>query len=279
MIKKRQPKWILAAGVIVIVLCVVVGLSVFLRPPESTGTKRLVTFYDRGTKRVIVTRAVSVRDALAAAHLKVDSHDTVEPSADTKFTEQYEDVIIYRSRLVAIADGDTHQTVMTVAQSPNQILEAAKLNSLGEKDKATVVQSNFVTEGASTKLVVERAKIEEVKPAPVVFAPGPNALTPSKGAQVFVDDSGVAHRETYYDLPMNVVIGACGGGDYTIRSDGAKIDADGYVLVAANYASYPRCTVVQTSLGPGKVYDTGGFAVRHPYGFDLATDWTNYNGR
>lgn len=78
---------------------------------------------------------------------------------------------------------------------------------------------------------------------------------------------------------MNIVIGACGGGGYTIRYDGAKIDADGYVLVAANYASYPRCTVVETSLGPGKVYDTGGFAARHPYGFDLATDWTNYDGR
>jgi hypothetical protein len=72
---------------------------------------------------------------------------------------------------------------------------------------------------------------------------------------------------------------ACGGGTYSIRSDGAKIDQDGYVLIAANLMSYPRCTVVETSLGPGKVYDTGGFAVRHPYGFDLATDWTNYNGQ
>jgi len=105
-------------------------------------------------------------------------------------------------------------------------------------------------------------------------------LTKAKGAQVFVDSGGVAHRETYYDLPMNIVIGACGpGGSYTIRYDGAKIDQDGYVLVAAGLSAYPRCTVVETSMGPGKVYDTGGFAQRHPYGFDLATDWTNYDGR
>ena len=32
-------------------------------------------------------------------------------------------------------------------------------------------------------------------------------------------------------------------------------------------------------MGPGKVYDTGGFAARYPHGFDLATDWTNNDGR
>lgn len=281
LLKKEQAKRIFVVGVVVTTLCVAAGLFVFFRLPESSGAKRLVTLYDRGSKHVIVTRARTVRDALMAAKITVDSHDIVEPSVATKLTDQYEDVIIYRSRLVAIVDGGTRQSVMTVAQSPNQILEAAKLSPLGEKDKASMKQGNFVTEGASTKLIVERVEVkqEAPAPAPVIFAPGPNALTPSKGAQVFVDSSGVAHRETYYDLPMNVVIGACGGGGYTIRSDGAKIDANGYVLVAANYASYPRCTVVETSLGPGKVYDTGGFAARHPYGFDLATDWTNYDGR
>jgi hypothetical protein len=78
---------------------------------------------------------------------------------------------------------------------------------------------------------------------------------------------------------MGIVIRTCGAGNtYTIRSDGAKVDQDGYVLIAANLAAYPRCTVVDTSMGPGKVYDTGGFAARHPYGFDLATDWTNGDG-
>lgn len=105
-------------------------------------------------------------------------------------------------------------------------------------------------------------------------------LTAAKGAQYFTDSRGVSHRETYYDLPMNVVMSACGqGGYYTVRPDGAKIDRDGYVIIAANYSNYPRCSIVETSLGPGKVYDTGGFAARHPHGFDLATDWTNQNGR
>jgi len=108
--------------------------------------------------------------------------------------------------------------------------------------------------------------------------PNANSLTKSKGAQHFTDSQGVVHRETYYDLPMNVVMRACGGGTYSVRADGAKVDQDGYILIAANLQNYPRCSIVETSMGPGKVYDTGGFAVRHPHGFDLATDWTNNDG-
>lgn len=105
-----------------------------------------------------------------------------------------------------------------------------------------------------------------------------NALTKARSADYFTDSQGITHRETYYDLPMNVAVQHCGG-TYSIRSDGAKVDQDGYILVAANLTRYPYCTVVETSMGLGKVYDTGGFAATHPDGFDLATDWTNYDGR
>lgn len=104
-------------------------------------------------------------------------------------------------------------------------------------------------------------------------------LTQGKGAQYFTDSKGVSHRETYYDLNMSVVMQSCGqGGYYTVRPDGAKVDAQGYIIIAANYSNYPKCSLVETSLGTGKVYDTGGFAARHPHGFDLATDWSRADG-
>ena len=105
-------------------------------------------------------------------------------------------------------------------------------------------------------------------------------LTQSKGAQYWTDSKGISHRETYYDLDMSRVMQSCGqGGYYTVRPDGAKVDRDGYILIAANYGNYPKCSLVETSLGMGKVYDTGGFAAKHPHGFDLATDWSTRNGR
>ncbi len=269
---------IIAAGAIMYLCIVWVGV---LGSIEPVGTKRLVTFYDRGQKQVVLTRADTVGGALEKTEIKLNPQDVLEPTANSKLSGQYVDVIIYRSRLVAVKDGAMRQSVVTTAQSPNTILKAANLTSLGSKDEATFKTGSITSEGTPIVLEIQRAEpepIKETKPQVVAFTPRPDALTRSKGAQIFVDSNGVAHRETYYDLPMNVVMRACGG-SYSIRSDGAKVDQNGYVLVAANLNSYPRCSVVETSLGPGKVYDTGGFAARHPYGFDLATDWTNYNGQ
>lgn len=245
-----------------------------------TGQQRLVTIYDQGAERAILTYADTVRGALKEAQVDVSVYDATDPVVDSLLAGSQTDIIIYRSRPVVVIDGSVRQTVMTVAQSPSEILDEAKLQPLISEDKATLEKGSGATRGANI-LVVERAEIKPVEPEKPVFIPHPNALTKSKGAHVFVDSSGVAHRETYYDLPMNIVIGLCGpGASYSVRSeDGAKVDQDGYVLVAAGFAAYPRCSIVETSLGLGKVYDTGGFALRHPYGFDLATDWTNSNGQ
>ena len=129
---------------------------------------------------------------------------------------------------------------------------------------------------------------EEVVREPVarIVAVGTSAveqhpLTASMGVNTYtvsVNGTTVLRRETYYDLDMSVVIRYCGT-SYSVRADGVKVDQDGYVLVAANLGRYPRCSVVETSLGLGKVYDTGGFAVNNPEQFDIATDWTNRNGK
>lgn len=259
------------------VACIVIwGLLVQAAAPAQP--QRLITFYDRGIKRVVLTQASTVGSALRFANITIDQRDIIEPSVDTKFTNIDEDIIIYRSRMISVVDGTIRQTVMTARQSPNEILKEAGLNALDTKDTTTFQRAISALSSAPTELIISRAEPE--KPARIVFQPKPNALTRSKGAHVYVDRDGVAHRETYYDLPMNRTLASCGAGNtYTVRpEDGAKVDQDGYVLVAANLAAYPRCTIVDTSMGPGKVYDTGGFARHHPYGFDLATDWSNGDG-
>jgi hypothetical protein len=128
------------------------------------------------------------------------------------------------------------------------------------------------------KIIQSVVTQESKQQVEVVGAKPGNGLSKAKGVNNYLDSRGVMHRETYYDLPMSGVMRACAG-TYSVRADGAKVDQDGYVLVAANLSRYPRCSVVETSLGLGKVYDTGGFATVHPDGFDLATDWSNNDGR
>lgn len=267
-----QTKYVVACFVLIAII-----IAWYLFAQRAAEPSRLVTFHDRGQDHIILTRATTVRSALADAHIVVAPQDVVEPAIDSQLLSTDSAVIIYRSRPVLIVDGALKQKIVTAAASPNEIMTAAGLTAISDKDKAAISEGNIISDGASAILTVERA--EPAAKTPNLFQPGPNALSRSKGAQLFTDSSGVAHRETYYDLPMNIVISACGPGDYTIRYDGAKIDKDGYVLVAASYRVYPRCTVVETSMGLGKVYDTGGFALRYPHGFDLATDWTNSDGR
>ena len=78
-----------------------------------------------------------------------------------------------------------------------------------------------------------------------------NALTPSRGAQYFD-----GHKETYYServLPGN---GLNIPGRH-VADDGTVRDGEGYISVAADPAFMPRGTVLMTSMGPAKVYDTG----------------------
>jgi len=391
--------------VIAVMSCLAVALLGFLLAntvnAQSMGTesgKRLIIVHDNGTERGLLTRQITLRQALSEAHIPVDPNDLTEPGLDEKLEANNYEANIYRARPVTIIDGETRIKIMSPYRTAKQIAGSAGITLHDEDITDIKANTDIVSQGSGVRLEITRAteftlmlygkktiaytqgktvaemvKEKGIKLAsddtvlPSISAPltagmtveiwrngvqtvteeqavpfavervldmdhpvgyheiktkgelgmnlvtyainakdgkelsrqeiqnvvskqpvkqvelvgnqPKNPLSKSKGAQYVTDSAGVNHRETYYDLPMNIVIGACGGGNYTIRADGAKIDRDGYILVAANYGRYPRCSVVETSMGLGKVYDTGGFAARYPDGFDLATDWTDYDGR
>ncbi|MBR3332173.1 G5 domain-containing protein [Candidatus Saccharibacteria bacterium] len=132
------------------------------------------------------------------------------------------------------------------------------------------VSEQIVREPVERIVAVGASQIER---HPLTAGMGRNRYTVTKPGGTVVE-----RQETFYDLDMGIVIGFCGT-SYSVRADGVKVDQDGYVMVAANLSRYPRCSVVETSLGAGKVYDTGSFATSNPEQFDIATDWTNHNGR
>ena len=94
-----------------------------------------------------------------------------------------------------------------------------------------------------------------------VYPSGDGVLTPEKGVVYFN-----GHRETYYSQKV-----LPGGGlnipGRHVAPDGTIRDKDNYICVAS--VDYPWGTVVQTSLGPGKVYDSGCASGT----IDIYTDW------
>jgi len=258
---------------------------------ELTGSKyqvnifraRPITIVD-GNKRLKITTAEQTPALIAKA-----AGMTLYREDKTQFTNS-ENLLVNGAGLVMKIERAKQRTVteevdidfqIEQVKDDSQPIGFKSVRQLGEKG---VRKITYQVEINGEREVSRREMSSEImrhpkKQVEIIGTKPKNPLTKSKGAQIFTDSKGVAHRETYYDLPMNVVINTCGGGGYMVRADGAKVDKDGYILVAANYGNYPRCSVVETSMGPGKVYDTGGFAARHPHGFDLATDWTNGDGR
>ncbi len=95
----------------------------------------------------------------------------------------------------------------------------------------------------------------------------------SKGRGVIHGPSG---KETYYNLNMSVCVRYMQrlgyNYEYWVRDDGVKMFGD-YVMIAANLKIRPKGSIVMTSLGPGIVCDTGGFAKKNPTQIDIATTW------
>ena len=90
-----------------------------------------------------------------------------------------------------------------------------------------------------------------------------NKLTATKGVVYYN-----GHKECYYTQTLLPGEGLYLPGRH-VAEDGTIRDGDGYICIAANLKFLPRYTKVMTSLGPGKVYDTGC-----AYGtVDIYTDW------
>lgn len=251
-----------------------------LRMTIKRATPVMLDLY--GNKTEVRTQATTVRGLLDEKQISLGKNGRVSVPLETAITADME-LRVWREGKQTVTINET------VPYPSEQVYDADR--EIGYKDIKTkgvngiraVTYEIEIKEGAE----VSRQQIATIDKTPatkevVVVGVKPNAysLTKAKGAQYFVDSRGVSHRETYYDLDMGRVMQACGqGGFYSIRSDGVKIDRDGYVIIAANLSRYPRCSIVETSVGLAKVYDTGGFAAVHPDGVDIATDWTNYNGR
>jgi uncharacterized protein YabE (DUF348 family) len=234
-----------------------------------------------GQDLVVRTMKNTVAELLNEKKIKLGADDGMNLSAETEIVDGMS-LHIWRNGIQTVtATEDVPFTTKTVADSSRKV-GYREVQVRGQNGQKTVIYEVEMRDGAEVgrKIISEVVNSPAVEQIEIVGTKSTGGLTKSKGVNTFMDSGGVVHRETYYDLEMGGVMRNCGqGGHYTVRDDGVKVDRDGYVIIAAHLGRYPRCSVVETSLGLGKVYDTGGFVSHHPDGWDIATDWTNYNGR
>jgi transglycosylase-like protein len=117
--------------------------------PVAKAGERLVTIYDRGTERTIVTKARTVREALKLAKLSIDERqDVVEPGLDSEMVAERYNVNIFRARPVTIVDGGKRLRVTTAQQTPILIAKAAGLEIFNE-DKTTVAKADNIVKNCA----------------------------------------------------------------------------------------------------------------------------------
>ena len=132
--------------------------SAFADDPSATNSQRLITIHDSGNEMTIVTRALTVADALKQADVVVSSRDIVEPSVSEKLVAKTYQINVFRARPVVVVDGTKEVRVMTAEQSPRQIAKTAGV-VLYDEDTTEFKRVDSVLDGggAGVQMIIHRA--------------------------------------------------------------------------------------------------------------------------
>ncbi len=128
--------------------------------PAAKAGEKLVTIYDRGVEKTIVTKARTIREALKLAKFSIDERqDVVEPSLDSEMVAEKYNINIFRARPITIVDGNKRLKITTAEQTPALIAKAAGIEVF-EEDKTTLSNSdNMAVDGANMVMKIDRASM------------------------------------------------------------------------------------------------------------------------
>ena len=128
--------------------------------PATKAGEKLVTIYDRGAEKTIVTKARTIREALKLAKFSIDERqDVVEPSLDSEMVAEKYNINIFRARPITIVDGNKRLKVTTAEQTPALIAKVAGIEVF-EEDKITLSNSdNMAVDGANMVMKIDRASM------------------------------------------------------------------------------------------------------------------------
>lgn len=237
-----------------------------------------IQFNYYGQILTIRTGAETIEDFLAERKVTVTEMDWISHALNTEITNGLE-LELFRQGKNTITIEEEIEFAEQITYDYGQNIGYREITSAGELGTKSVTYEIEMKDGQEiSKIYISEIVTREPTTQTITIgmrAINMKPLTKAMGRNRYTTSTGILREETYYDLDMSVVMRNCGGGGYyTVREDLVKIDKDGYVIVAADLSRYPRCSIVETSLGLGKVYDTGSFALHNPEQFDIATDWT-----
>ncbi len=158
----NTPKKLLVWSALFVGIVVSSGLvgQAFAQTGEQvrSAEERIITIFDRGSERTIITKAPTLKKALEAADISVSvGHDLVEPALDTELIAAKYNVNIYRARPVTVVDGVVRQRVTTAEQTPERIARAADIKLYKEDVVDISAPQDLNRDGVGVVMTINRA--------------------------------------------------------------------------------------------------------------------------
>lgn len=185
--------------VVMLVLSVVVlsaGFAplVFATDNKIDSSSRLVTFYDDGIEKTILTKSKTVKEALADAEITVNDNDKVTPSADTDLTDSMTVVNIRRARPVAVVDNDGRRTRVVTAEVDSTAIAKQAGADLETRDTAEVspIDNFMAAGGVGQELKINRAKTVNA----IIYGQNVTLRTQKETVGDMLSESGIKLADT-----------------------------------------------------------------------------------
>lgn len=119
--------------------------------------QRLITIYDRGVEKSLITHATTLREVFKKAHIIIDPNDIVEPGIDETLESDNYQVNVYRARPVTVIDGNNKIRIMSAYQTPKQIAQHAGFTLHDEDITKIQLPDDPLAEDMNLQLTIDRA--------------------------------------------------------------------------------------------------------------------------
>lgn len=165
-LKKSMVSWrpgrVVMIGVALLGLLAGAGVSTAVQAQSKdqadlASGQRVITIFDQGERKVIVTTADTVREALKRADTGLAADDIVEPAAATKLVASEYTVNIYRAKPVMIVDGMRRERVLSPYSSAEDIAHHANITVHDEDTLELERSTDVLYDGFGMRLSITRA--------------------------------------------------------------------------------------------------------------------------
>ncbi len=202
------------------------------------------------------TELAEVKEEEAAAAAAAAAAEAAAKEAERRASEE---AAAYALSYEASSSAETESSSES---SQTETVSAPEETSSSSTETSSTEETSSETSSSAETATVEKAEAA-TSSGSYNMPSGSGILTWSGGVNYFN-----GHMETWYT--MREWKGELGIPGMYIGSDGIVRDCDGYICVASD--DDPKGTIIETSLGTGKVYDCGpGHGI-----IDIYTDWPLY---